>query len=135
MISQLLIEQKGFRMIAVEADWPDCVTINHFIHGQDINDPLLGFTRFPEWMWKNQTMRTFTEWMKDWNIANAYALDFYGLDVYSLQKYIRVNYFIDQQKQLSAISTLSILLLPLKQKKCINALTSTITIPYCIHCR
>ena len=29
-ISKLLIEQKGFNVICVEGDWPDCSTVNRF---------------------------------------------------------------------------------------------------------
>ena len=33
-ISRRLIEEKGFRFIAVEGDWPDCFRVNRYIHGQ-----------------------------------------------------------------------------------------------------
>jgi erythromycin esterase-like protein len=76
-------------MIAVEADWPDCATVNKYIHNGKsiIRDPLANFTRFPVWMWRNEVMQSFSEWMKDWNSRNQDDdLNFYGLDVYSLQK-------------------------------------------------
>jgi hypothetical protein len=79
-------------MIAVEADWPDCATINDYIHGISIRDPLSNFTRFPIWMWKNEVMGEFTEWMKHWNSSHTSdQVRFYGLDVYSLQKYAKIR--------------------------------------------
>ena len=77
-------------MIAVEADWPDCVTINQYVHGSSPpgTDPLQNFTRFPQWMWKNEIMSAFSEWMKDWNSINTPDdVGIFGLDLYSLQKY------------------------------------------------
>ena len=32
-ISQRLIEEKGFRFIAVEGDWPDCYHVNRYVKG------------------------------------------------------------------------------------------------------
>lgn len=89
MISKLLIEHKDFSMIAVEADWPDCATLNQYIHDgkSGINDPLSNFTRFPVWMWRNEVMSEFSEWMKYWNSRHEDDINFYGMDVYSLQKY------------------------------------------------
>jgi erythromycin esterase len=33
-ISRRLIEEKGFRFIAVEGDWPDCYRVNRYVHGE-----------------------------------------------------------------------------------------------------
>src|SRR5262245_53173033 len=32
-ISKRLIEEKGFSLIAVEEDWPDCYRVNRFVRG------------------------------------------------------------------------------------------------------
>src|SRR6266446_4757323 len=32
-ISQRLIREKGFSLIAVEGDWPDCYRVNRFVKG------------------------------------------------------------------------------------------------------
>ena len=32
-ISKKLIQEKGFRFIAVEGDWPDCYLINRYVKG------------------------------------------------------------------------------------------------------
>ena len=57
-ISKKLIEEKGFRFIAVEGDWPDCYRINRYVKGyadagDNIRSVLEQFDRWPTWMWAN----------------------------------------------------------------------------------
>src|SRR3954463_4036957 len=57
-ISKRLIQEKGFRFIAVEGDWPDCYKINRYVKGyegsdSDIYGVLKHFDRWPTWMWAN----------------------------------------------------------------------------------
>src|SRR5438034_2097682 len=56
-ITKRLIAEKGFRAVAVEADWPDAYRINRFVRGvgndTESVDALAGFKRFPTWMWRN----------------------------------------------------------------------------------
>ena len=44
------------------------------------------FARFPTWMWRNEEVRAFTDWLHDWNAPRAplTRVGFYGLDLYSL---------------------------------------------------
>ena len=98
-ISRELIEKKGFTVVAVEADWPDASHINHFIHNRS-PDPLLvdaPFSRFPTWMWANQPVLEFCHWLKRYNSSVSGSdrnVDFYGLDLYSLNSSIEavLNY-------------------------------------------
>lgn len=90
-ISKRLIEEKGFKVIAVEGDWPDCYKINRWIKGMDtedksITDVLKTFDRWPTWMWANWEIASFASWLKSHNGPLAYKdqIGFYGLDVYSL---------------------------------------------------
>src|SRR5438046_4680748 len=57
LITRRLIAERGFRAVAVEADWPDAYRINRFVRatGEDTSaiDALAGFQRFPTWMWRN----------------------------------------------------------------------------------
>ncbi len=94
-ITQELIENKGVTIIAVEADWPDAASIDHYIHGSS-PDPFLKsqpFSRFPTWMWANHSVLNFTSWLKTHN-DNFQDPDqqvgFYGLDLYSLYTSIEV---------------------------------------------
>ncbi|WP_201587893.1 erythromycin esterase family protein [Psychrobacter jeotgali] len=106
-ITKELIEKKGFTIIAAEADWPDAAHIHHYIHGRE-QDALLQnapFSRFPTWMWANQSMLEFTYWLRAYNakIDNAKAessqqkIGFYGLDLYSL--YSSIEAVLDYLQQ------------------------------------
>src|SRR5204862_3860610 len=58
LLSQRLIEEKGFSFIAVEGDWPDCYRVNRFIKGfpeagEQAREALHAFERWPPWMWAN----------------------------------------------------------------------------------
>ena len=71
-ISKRLIEEKGFNFIAVEGDWPDCYRINRFVKGyQDAgdngNEVLQNFDRWPTWMWANWEVAALAEWMREHN--------------------------------------------------------------------
>ena len=89
-ISRRLIDEKGFRFIAVEGDWPDCFRVNRYIQGEFENthaeDVLRGFARWPTWMWANWEIVALTEWMRLHNDGRPEdeKVGFYGLDVYSL---------------------------------------------------
>jgi erythromycin esterase-like protein len=90
-ISRRLIQEKGFNFIAVEGDWPDCYAINRFVKnykdaGDDIENVLKKFDRWPTWMWGNWEVAGLAEWMREHNepLAIDKKVGFYGLDVYSL---------------------------------------------------
>jgi protein-L-isoaspartate(D-aspartate) O-methyltransferase len=91
-ISQILIERKGFSMVAVEADWPDAGRIDHYVrHRETPPSAWKAFTRFPEWMWRNREVEEFVEWLRRHNTNRPYEdrVSFHGLDLYSL--YISIN--------------------------------------------
>lgn len=80
-ISERLIQEHGFKFIAVEGDWPDCQKLNDYIRfdkGSSAQQIMKEFHRWPTWMWANDETSTLIEWMKN------YRTGFYGLDVYSL---------------------------------------------------
>ncbi len=89
-ISKHLIEEKGFTMISVEGDWPDCFTLNKWIKDPEDKTPiaeiLKQFNRWPTWMWGNWEIASFASWLKEHNSGLPYEkrCGFYGLDVYSL---------------------------------------------------
>ncbi|MFP4341896.1 MAG: erythromycin esterase family protein [Cyclobacteriaceae bacterium] len=91
MISQRLIEEKGFRFIAVEGDWPDCYQLNRYIKGYqpELSSPeevLRRFDRWPTWMWANWEVASLASWLHGFNqrLPANQRIGFYGLDVYSL---------------------------------------------------
>lgn len=89
-ITRRLISEKGFDAVAVEADWPDAYRVNRFVRGRgedaDANGALLGFQRFPTWIWRNTDVLGFVEWLHAHNreLPPEQAAGFYGLDLYSL---------------------------------------------------
>lgn len=91
LISQRLICEKGFSLIAVEGDWPDCYRVNRYVKGypdsgRNAHEVLHAFNRWPTWMWANEEVVTLAEWLHQWNrkVEDDRKVGFYGLDVYSL---------------------------------------------------
>lgn len=90
-ITKRLIREKGFRAVAVEADWPDAYRVNHYVRGRprdgDASESLEGFQRFPQWMWRNADVVDFVGWLREYNDGRAKGqtrVGFYGLDLYGL---------------------------------------------------
>ncbi|MDQ2078227.1 protein-L-isoaspartate(D-aspartate) O-methyltransferase [Marinimicrobium sp. ABcell2] len=87
-ITQALIEQKGFDLLAVEADWPDASQIDHYVRDlQTEASQWTAFSRFPTWMWRNEEVREFVDWLHDHNSRitdRTQRVGFHGLDLYSL---------------------------------------------------
>jgi len=93
-LTRLLIERRGFTIVAAEADWPDAYRANRWVRVQgddDTAEAALGdFTRFPRWMWRNREVVRFLRWLRGYNADRALAerIGFYGLDLYSLHRSI-----------------------------------------------
>jgi erythromycin esterase-like protein len=89
-LTRALITQKGFTIVAVEADWPDAYRANRYVHcaSADRNavEALDDFRRFPRWMWRNHEVVRFLEWLRGHNTecVQEDRAGFYGLDLYSL---------------------------------------------------
>lgn len=87
-ITRRLIEERGFNAVLVEADWPDAYTVNRFVqtHGNEITaeHALSVFDKFPQWMWGNNDVRDFANWLREHNASAETPTGFYGMDLYSL---------------------------------------------------
>ena len=89
-LTAALIERKGFNIVAAEADWPDAYRANRWVRlmsdDADATAALSSFTRFPRWMWRNDVVVDFLQWLRANNANRAAAQPggFYGLDLYSL---------------------------------------------------
>jgi protein-L-isoaspartate(D-aspartate) O-methyltransferase len=86
-ITRDLIIEKGFRFVAIEADWPDAARVDHYVrHFEYPPSEWTAFARFPSWMWRNNEMRDFVSWLRRHNatLEKDKRVAFHGLDLYSL---------------------------------------------------
>jgi protein-L-isoaspartate(D-aspartate) O-methyltransferase len=91
-ITEELIKHKGFRFVAIEGDWPDVARIDHYIrHFEFPPSEWTAFSRFPTWMWRNNEVRGFVDWLHAHNAGRKMdqRIAIYGLDLYSLYTSIR----------------------------------------------
>ena len=99
-ISRELITKKGFRFIAIEGDWPDAARVDHYVrHLEYPASEWTAFARFPTWMWRNNQVRNFVDWLRKHNTAikTDKRVAFHGLDLYSLYVSIHsVLSYLDQ---------------------------------------
>jgi protein-L-isoaspartate(D-aspartate) O-methyltransferase len=91
-ITMRLIEEHGFSIVAVEADWPDAAAIDRHVRhkpARPVDEP--AFQRFPTWMWRNTDVDAFVGWLREHNRAlpAERRAGFYGLDLYNLNGSIR----------------------------------------------
>lgn len=108
-ITRQLIRRRGFRVIAIEADWPDAARIDHYVrHFEYPPSEWTAFSRFPTWMWRNRDVREFVDWLRDHNgnAAVPQRVAFHGLDLYSLYSSIRtvLEYLDDVDPQTAALA-------------------------------
>ena len=90
-ITRRLVEELSFEAVAVEADWPDAYRHNRYVHGAgdaSIDGAFSDFQRFPTWMWRNQDVRSFIQWLHAYNMRTPASsrVGFYGMDLYSLYR-------------------------------------------------
>ena len=88
-ITRELIVRRGFRAVAVEADWPDAARIDRYVRHLPpaSSRQEAAFSRFPTWMWRNREVHEFVEWLREYNSQvgdPARHASFHGLDLYSL---------------------------------------------------
>lgn len=96
VISRELIELGEISFIGVEGDWPDCWKIDRWVRGfsmphLDARHLLAHFERWPTWMWANEEVANFLDWLRAFNLdrPESQRVGFYGLDVYSLWDSLR----------------------------------------------
>lgn len=99
-ISRELITNKGFRFVAIEGDWPDAAWVDHYVrHLEYPPSEWSAFARFPVWMWRNNEVGAFIDWLRHHNAPRkgASRVAFHGFDLYSLYDSIRaVLKYLDQ---------------------------------------
>jgi erythromycin esterase-like protein len=91
-ITKRLIREHGFHAVAAEADWPDAHRVNRYVQDRTSDGSaeraLAGSIRFPVWMWRNEAVAEFVNWLRHNNQRPGapYQAGFYGLDLYSLNR-------------------------------------------------
>ncbi len=105
-ITRALVERKGFKLVAVEADWPDAARIDHYVRDRDVPpQEWRAFARFPTWMWRNREFEDFVAWLRVHNadLPHDRRVRFAGLDLYSLYTSIsEVLRFLDARDPAAA---------------------------------
>ncbi|RCG27315.1 erythromycin esterase [Sphaerisporangium album] len=96
-MTRWLIEEKGFRGVAVQADWPDAYRVNRYVrgcgHDTTAEEALRDFRRFPVWMWRNTVVLGFVAWLREHNHRvlgeHPDKAGFYGLDLFGTHQAMR----------------------------------------------
>ncbi|RKS73033.1 erythromycin esterase-like protein [Actinomadura pelletieri DSM 43383] len=95
-LTRRLVAERGFSIVAVEGDWPDCRRVGRSVtlapgSVDDPRDALDAYERWPTWMWANEETARFCRWLRDRNagLPPGERTGFYGLDVYSLWESLR----------------------------------------------
>src|SRR5947199_10719293 len=87
-ITKRLIQEKGFRAVAVEADWPDAYRINRWARGVGSDGTAMkaprNFRRFPGWRGRIRALLEFIVWLggNKKKRKRKVAVASYGLDLY-----------------------------------------------------
>jgi protein-L-isoaspartate(D-aspartate) O-methyltransferase len=87
-ITRELVEHHGFRVVAIEGDWPDAARVHRWARGEPPGDDAPPFARFPTWMWRNRETEVFAHWLRAFNAGREPTdrAGFHGLDLYSLYR-------------------------------------------------
>lgn len=85
-ITRWLIENRGYNIVALDADWPDARVLDARVRGRRRPAGATAFARFPAWIWRNAEFDTFLTWLARHNGSRAPGAQagIYGLDLYNL---------------------------------------------------
>lgn len=76
--------------VCIEGDWPDVALLHCYVTlltpDLTLEEAFVGFTRFPRWMWRNEPVRDFVQWLRTHNahLPPNKRCGIFGLDLYSL---------------------------------------------------
>lgn len=89
-ITQRLIDRHGFRIVAIEGDWPDAAELDRYVRAHGTWGDRSAFVNFPRWMWRNAEVAAFLSKLRRWNEQRSreHRAAIRGLDVYSMEKSI-----------------------------------------------
>jgi erythromycin esterase-like protein len=90
-LTRLLIEERGFDGVAVEADWVEADRVDRWarLASSDATaEQALGdFQRFPRWVWRNVQVRDSVTWLRERNarLPEGERVGFHGIDMQNLE--------------------------------------------------
>jgi protein-L-isoaspartate(D-aspartate) O-methyltransferase len=90
-MTRALVHDKGFSVVAVEADWTDAARIDAYVRDRAAPPAAWqAFARFPTWMWRNQETKQLVDWLRGYNERREpqRRVRFAGLDLYGLHQSI-----------------------------------------------
>lgn len=91
-ISKRLIEEKGFKFIALEGAWPNVYPLNLYIHSNSpytAEQALNVVNPNAAWLWGNRPMLEFIQWLRQHNEqlpTGEQKVSLYGMDIYSFNE-------------------------------------------------
>lgn len=85
-ITRWMVENRGFNIIALDADWPDARVLDARVRGRKRPAGSEAFARGPNWMWRNAEFDAFLGWLTAHNRDRPLGAQaaIYGLDRYNL---------------------------------------------------
>ncbi|MGE0410209.1 MAG: erythromycin esterase family protein, partial [Amphiplicatus sp.] len=98
-ITQRLVEKHGFRILAIEGDWPDAAELDRYAREHGRWGERSAFVNFPRWMWRNAEFAALLRGLRRWNEAREHEdrVEVRGLDVYSLHRSVdEVLHYLDR---------------------------------------
>ncbi len=105
-ITRWLVENRGFNIIALEADWPDARVLDARVRAR--KPPGAAFARHPNWMWRNVEFDAFLGWLADHNRSRTPGgqAAIHGLDLYNLAGSMRavVDYLETVDPEAAAVA-------------------------------
>lgn len=87
-ITERLVEKHGFRILAIEGDWPDAAELDRHVRQHGRWGERSAFVHFPRWMWRNEEFAGLLSRLRRWNETRDATdrVEVRGLDVYSLHR-------------------------------------------------
>lgn len=87
-ITRRLVEKHGFRILAIEGDWPDAAELDRYVRAHGRWGERSAFVNFPRWMWRNHEVAELLRQLRAWNEGREHddKVEVRGLDVYSLHR-------------------------------------------------
>jgi erythromycin esterase-like protein len=87
-ITRRFVEKHGFRMLAIEGDWPDAAELDRYVRQHGRWGERSAFVNFPRWMWRNKEFADLLRHLRLWNERREAVdrVEVRGLDVYSLHR-------------------------------------------------